>query len=118
MRLVDKPHLRPHRCAAVPFIGQTADCRWVDTGQSLGFDDDRVYLSEPAIVDAAKLLGHPSVEEYTAVVHERDRLFARVTELEDELTEASRMVDAIDVIESADFRARKKAGRPKKPAAA
>jgi hypothetical protein len=114
MRLVDKPRLRPMCCAAVPFIGQTADCRWIDTGNDLGFDNDRVYLSEPAVQDAAKLLGYPTVEEHAEAVAELSRALARVEDLETELKEANQYLDSIDVLASRDFVARKKPGRPKK----
>jgi hypothetical protein len=113
MRLTDKPHFSPHRCAAIPFIGQTnPDTRWIDTGQEL--DREHVYLSDHAIREAIRLLDWATPEEHDALKRQTAELAHRVMELEEQLTEMEGVVGAIDVIESADFRARRRAGRPKK----
>lgn len=113
MRLTDKPHHSPYRCAAVPFIGQTSEnARWVDTGAEL--DREHVYLSDHAVREAMKVLGFPAPEEHDALSHQATRLSARVIELEAKLTEQQSYIDSIDVLASAGFRARKKPGRPKR----
>jgi hypothetical protein len=113
VRLTDKPYFTPFRCAAIPYVGQTHEnTRWIDTGEEL--DREHIYLSEHAIREACKLLGWASPEEHVALQHHAAELAGRVAELEDQLTEAERFADAIDVIESKQFRARKKTGRPKK----
>ena len=111
MRLVDRPTFRPMRCAAVPQLGATARCRWVDTGAEMPGFDNHIYLSEPAVLEAAKLFGFPTPAEYESVVAERDELEARVEELEREASGLQEAFDAIDVLASRDFRARKKPGK-------
>lgn len=115
MRLVDKPDGRPFCCAAFPHIGQTHEnTQWVDTGNEMVAVDPHIYLSDHAIREAIRVLGWATPEEHAALQHQAAELAGRVAELEDQLTEAERFADAIDVIESREFRARKKPGRPKK----
>jgi hypothetical protein len=114
MRLVNTPVMAPAHCAAMPHLGPSAtNVRWIDTGSSLEGWQDRVYLSSPAIETMWALLGHPSLRDIEELQAENQRL-------RDELAAASALADqasaalrAIDALESADFRARKKAGRPK-----
>jgi hypothetical protein len=62
----------------------------------------------------AVLVGLPSREELESVVSERDRLVRELEECRAALDSAERLVEAVDVLESRDFRARKKPGRPRK----
>jgi hypothetical protein len=103
---------RPHRCAVIPYIGPTSGHRFVDTGMDID-DWHHVYVSEPAVRQMAELVGMVPRGEVKA----RD---TRIAELEEQVGRlvaavetAERFRQAVDVIESADFRARKKAGRPK-----
>lgn len=118
MRVVDRPYSRPHRCAALPYVGQTKrGIRWIDTGCELPGFDNHVYLSETAVVEAARLLGWPAPGEFRRAVGERDAALAELEAVRAERDELQARFDAIDVLASADFVARKKAGRPaaKKP---
>lgn len=76
MRLVDRPYFRPQHCAAIPHRGQTATEageRWVDTGAEMPGFDNHVYLSETAVVEAARLLGHPTPNEHRKLQEELAR---------------------------------------------
>lgn len=76
--------------------------------------DPHIYLSVVAIREMAALVGLPSREELESVVGERDRLARELEECRAALDAAERLVEAVDVLESRDFRARKKPGRPRK----
>ncbi len=92
MQRVDRPVFKPSHCAAIPYIGQTAEGeRWVDTGIEMPGFDNHVYLSETGIREAAQALGLVFVdddaysEDLTALDDARvqvEALQARVAELE------------------------------------
>lgn len=92
MRRVDRPVFKPSHCAAIPYIGQTAEGeRWVDTGVEMPGFDNHVYLSETGIREVAATLGLVFVdddaysEDLTALEDAREvilKLEARVDELE------------------------------------
>jgi hypothetical protein len=87
MRIVDRPVTRPQHCAAIPHRGQTAEGeRWIDTGSELPGFDNHVYLSETAVLEAARLLGHPSQKQLDDAIAERDEA---LEELERALVELS-----------------------------
>jgi hypothetical protein len=115
VRLVDRPVLRPSHCAVFPFRAEDPD-GFVDTGSELPGFDNRVYVSAAAVREMAKLLGFPSPEEHSRVLGELERLRGEVERLEGEVREYDRRFEAIDVLESADFRARRRVGRPRKAA--
>lgn len=115
MRRCDKPVFEPYKCAAT-LRGEDAK-GWIDTGIELRGFDPHIYLSFGAIETAATIIGWSSPDVVAG-------LDARIAELERELhdrdlqlREADKLVDAIDVFESAGFRARKKPGRPPAKAA-
>lgn len=91
MRLVERPVTRPQHCAAIPHRGQTAvGERWIDTGSELPGFDNHVYLSETAVLEAARVLGHPSQKQLDAAVAERDEALG---ELEKALVELATLKD-------------------------
>lgn len=117
MQWVPKALTKPMRCAVLPQIGPNHPDGYIDTGSELPGRgdrwDDHVYVSVVALREMLKVVDWPLPEEHEA-------LERRVAELEDKLAmvEAERdryeaVIDGIDAIESADFRARKKTGRPK-----
>ena len=115
MRLVDKPTIAPAHCAAIPFLGPTSETtRWIDTGSEMVGWDGRVYLSDVAVRQCMSLFGFPSPGEYEQAVAERDAIRAELEALKVETRQIRRELDAIDVLESADFTRRKKPGRPPK----
>lgn len=67
---------------------------------------ERVYVSREAFERLSEVFGGSR----RAV--EADGLRARIVELEDELRELNRQFDAIDILASKGFQARKRPGRP------
>lgn len=119
MRIVDRPFARPMRCAAIPYIGQSYGERvWFDTGSEMQGPDDHVYLSGTAVKEAAAMIGWVSPGEHRLVKAELAGVNAQLEQERRRVLELQRRIDAIDVIESEGFRARKKAGRPPKEAMA
>jgi hypothetical protein len=109
--VVDRCELPPGHCIATM---SDQDARgFVDTLLTPALVDPRVYLSVSYIEEVARKLGM----EYEAE-GKIAGLEARVEELELELSEADKRIEAIDVMESAGFTARKRPGRkPAKPKA-
>lgn len=109
--------LAPQRCAVLPYVGPSRGCRFIDTGAHLtdGFHD-RVYVSETAVLEMARMLGLPAKGEYREAKDRVQALEAQLTRANAELVDLREKFNAIDVLASADFRARKKPGRTKAPA--
>lgn len=123
MRLVQHPGLAPHRCAVLPYLGASNSAGFFDSEQELGPPGarvrDRVYVSFEAVCEMARLLGWVGPSVVKAKDADLASKQARIDQLEAELREADRFSQAIDVIESKDFRARQKRGpKPKKEAKA
>jgi hypothetical protein len=113
MRLVAKPQIRPMCCAALPYLGQSSpNVRWVDTGSEMPGFDNHVYLSEPAIIEAGRVLGLPTREEHEDARARIAQLEAEKEEMQARLTSQERRLASIEVLESEGFRIRKRPGRP------
>jgi hypothetical protein len=80
-----------------------------------GFEDP-CYAHESSVMDLARQLGWVSPYQSRLKDEQIDALKAEAAALTGELQDARRRLEAVDVIESAGFRARKKAGRPAKEA--
>lgn len=113
MRIVDVAAVYPMKCA----VSARTQGPFVDTG----CEDDYgqlIYLHVDVARQAGGLAGMGDVKELEGLLEEaRSRiaeLEAEIEEVAAERDEAVRFLDAIDVLESKDFRARKKTGRPKK----
>ena len=110
MRLADEAEFFPSACAVTgrgdgPFVDFQAHAPWVDP---------HVYIRQDIVREAAVLLGMVEGSELEAARAEIARLEDKVSELDNEVRELGRFVDAVDVLESREFRARKKPGRPRK----
>jgi hypothetical protein len=115
VRFVDRPHLAPHVCAVTLRGGTDASVKqWVETDVNLTGIDPHVYLSDVALREGARLIGWASPEDYQVAVERVGELEREVNDLSLQLAEADRHLTAIDTLESAGFRARKKTGRPPK----
>lgn len=102
MRLVERPHTKPMRCAAIPHIGQSRrDVRWIDTGSEMDGFDNHIYLCEPAVRDAAKLLGYPTPGEHAQLREERDALAFELAKVRADLLDASETLRAISTVQAA-----------------
>lgn len=104
MRLVPRPVFKPQRCAAVPYIGQTAaEERWVDTGSEMDGFDNHIYLSESAVKAAGDVLGIPSIKDHAEVL--------RLLELaEQEIAVLNKRVAELEPLEAAFMRVRTSKG--------
>ena len=108
MWIVDHPTLTPSCC----MLTLKAGVPCVDFGRDFDFNHQgRMYLSVSIARDIGKLCGLVEPEDQTDEVA---RLQTELESVRAELEELQRFKAAVDVIESQDFRARKRAGRPKK----
>ena len=118
MRWVDRALTKPSRCAVIPSIAGTHPDGFIDTGSEMPGKgdrwDDHVYVSVVALREMVRLMGWPTVEEHSEMVGEIDGLRSELAETQAALERAETVLDSIDALESADFRARRKTGRPKK----
>jgi hypothetical protein len=114
MRLVPRASIRPMRCAVLPHIGANHPAGFIDTGSELiGGMDNHVYVSRVAVQEMARMIGWVPVRDVKAAQAERDEALAQVAELEQQLAETQRNLDAVDQLVSAGFASRRKPGRPK-----
>lgn len=118
MKWVESAVVKPHRCAVIPFIGTHDDLGFIDTGSEMDGFDNHVYVSVRAVHEMARLLGLPSRDEYNQLVLEANQTARQLEQTTADLREARRHLDAIDALESADFRTRRRVGRPRKDTAA
>jgi hypothetical protein len=113
---VAKALMAPHHCAVNPHLGsEPAKGLW-DTGYDLpgpGANLHRVYVAVSTIEDLARREGWISRDDAQELRQHVASLVRETGELRAEVALAQGKLDAIDVIESEGFRARKKAGRPK-----
>jgi hypothetical protein len=115
MRIVERPYAKPNHCALLPYVGQAkVGERWFTNATFLHGPEDQVYVCESAVKECARMIGwHPPGE-----IRARDRqiaqLAADLAAAETRGAELQQRWDAVDVIESEGFRARKKPGRPLK----
>lgn len=124
-RWVDAAAIRPHHCALVPYLGNSAARGgFIDTGVDLnGPGGDRVYLSAVGLEEYRRLglldgiLGEETAR-HAAAQAAYDRVLAakdaEIAELRAELQDADRQLEAVHVLKSAGYTAARKPGRPPK----
>ena len=76
--------------------------------------EGRVYVGKRGMETLAQAFGYPTLSEWQRTKDELEVISSEVELLRNENQELSRSVDAIDLLESHGFSARKKTGRPKK----
>lgn len=113
MRFVQQAAVKPSRCAVLPQVGGSHRDGYIDTGSEMlgggdGRWDQHVYVSVVAVKEMAAMIGwcDPAPLEARLAQVEAELEQARA-----ELAQANRHLDAIDVLESEGFRARKRPGR-------
>lgn len=114
MRFVERAPVRPHHCAVIPHLGANHKDGYIDSGNEMSCIDPHIYVSVVAVREMARLIGDPSREEFEAATARVAQLEEELAAAKDALDSAERFIEAIDAIESRDFRARKKPGRPRK----
>lgn len=113
MRFVEKAEIRPGRCAVIPTIPGNHVDGFFDTGSEMPGFDNHIYVSLVAVREMARKLNWVSPETYQEALDQVAALERQIKDLEADLLEADKFASAVDVLESRDFRARKKPGRPK-----
>lgn len=110
MRLVDKPHFEPYKCALTLRADDTV---WVDAGHELRGFDPRVYLSGAGIQSAARVIGW----EDPAPLKERIAELERANDdLRAQMSEYDRELDAVYTLKNRGWQQGAKPGRPAKAA--
>lgn len=108
MFLVESATLRPALC----MFTKSAKGPFIDLGRDFDFDHDgRIYIRVEYARELGRFVGLTDPEDVEALRVELDSALAEVAHLEEELAQADGVIDAIDVIESRDFRSRKRPGR-------
>lgn len=111
MHWVERPFIEPHQCA-VTLRGASQSERFIDTGQNVICRDPHIYVSQEGAESIARFLGWTSPDERAELEEHIETLEHANTDLNLQLAESDKFINAIDVLESAQFRARKKPGRP------
>lgn len=115
MRLVPHAAIRPHRCAVIPFIGNSNTKRgFFDTGVDLPGWDPHVYVSVEAVEQMASQVGwqpNQIAAGYARQVKDRDQ---QIGTLEARIAELEQQVSAVQVLKAAGYTAARKPGRPPK----
>lgn len=110
MNVIARAEAHPAACAVTgftegPFVDTHARCRQINP---------HIYLHVSVARAAGLAVGLVDGSELQSVALENERLRAELDRAETELADLNAVIDAVDTLESAQFRARKKPGRPKK----
>jgi hypothetical protein len=114
MRRVQQASIAPFRCAVIPFMGNQSASGFIDTGMDLIGVDPHVYVSFEGAVEIAKEIGWVGPSVVKELEDNYSFIASRCEQLEAELAEANKHLDAIDFIATGPMKAYKKQGRPKK----
>lgn len=95
LRWVPRASIRPHRCAVIAHIG-SSNKGFFDTGTD--FFQDRVYVSVDAVELMATSLGWEPPTRVKAREQKEGDLRQRVADLEAQLAEADRELNAVEVL--------------------
>lgn len=117
MRFVQDAGRVPNRCAFYPQIGPSHPEGFVESDMLVD-DHFSTYVSVTALREIALTIPQVGLCPRSELVEAQARLEAIKAEneaLKEDLKQADQVINAIDVLEGAEFRARKKPGR--KPAA-
>ncbi len=109
MRYVRSAVRRPHRCAAIGFIGMNHAEGYIDTETE--FEGERVYISVVGVKEMAKIIGLPTRADYESLLKELDKASAELLDVQEALGDATSRLDAIHVLKAAGYSAQRKPGR-------
>jgi hypothetical protein len=112
VRWVPHAAMRPHRCAVIPFVGNSSSkYGFLDTGMDLPGWDPHVYISGEAVLEMMRAFGfdRPTADPRVKTLE------ARVQELQVKLAEAAKFREATEyTLEAFGSKVKNKPGR--KPA--
>lgn len=118
MRYVERLHIRPMHCLAIPFLGANHPKGYVDFGVELTGFDNHVAISVEAMQQAARDVpqcGLVSKEFLTLALAESKALKRENEDLKEQLAEADKFAEAAEwTLRHFDTRVQQKPGR--KPA--
>ena len=117
MRLIEEVVTRPNHCVVMPHMGAHHERGYVDTGAICYGVDPHIVISVIAAEEIGAVIGMVPREDHTQLQAEAEQLRLQVAELQEKLDGEEAFRRAVDVIESADYRARRRQGRPNKPKA-
>jgi hypothetical protein len=118
VRLVQHAALPPHRCAVVPFIGNSSAKRgFVDTGMDLPGRDPHVYVSVDAVEQMARMVGWQPAFVLDDFRRQIADLKGELEALKAIVAQRDEQLDAVKVLKNAGFAQQGVPGRPRKAAA-
>lgn len=118
MRWVPHAAVRPHRCAVVPFIGNsTAKNGFIDTGMDLPGWDPHVYVSVEAVEEMARMIGWQPAHVQAGHKQRAADITARLEEARAELDRVNEQLAAVRVLKNGGFAQANPPGRPRKAVA-
>lgn len=115
--------MTPMHCAVVPTIGQVSGHRFIDTGYDMYVNSvntpNRIYVSEPAAGEMARMFGWTSPGDTKALRECVEALEAEIAAAQAARDDAVRQLAAVRVLKQGGYVQANPPGRPKKtPAAA
>lgn len=118
MRWVAHAAMRPHRCAAVPFIGNSnAKKGFIDTGTDLAGWDPHVYVSVEAVEEMARMIGWQPAHVQQVNAAKASDVRAELEAAKAEADVLREQLAAVRVLKQTGFVQANPPGRPKKVAA-
>lgn len=118
MRFVERAVARPNRCVVFPQLGSEHPKGYIDSGNELTCIDPHAYVSVEAVEQMGQLIGIPTKAEWTLALAEREEMQRTIEELQAELAECNRELDAISTLRARGYQPERRRGRPPKTAAA
>ena len=117
MRFVRSAVRRPHRCAAIPFVGMNDPEGFIDTDTE--YDGERVYVSVKAVKEMVRIIGWPSKQDFTTLAGDYRKSASRCADLESKVEDLESQLKAIHTLKMAGATTQAKPGRkPKEEAVA
>lgn len=111
MDRIERPMWEPHHCC---FTLKHEDPEGFYPGQFINGRDPRAVIAVSYVRTLAKDLGYVHPDEHQKALDQNAELLDQIDAMQSEMTELQRKVEAIDLLQSAGYVARKKPGRPTK----
>lgn len=118
MRIVSNPEIRPAKCAVLPYVSGFREGGYVDTGSEMEPSPmpSRVYVSVQAVGELGKVVGLIPADVHAETVDALDEANRRILDLEEEVAQADRQLDAVHTLRRSGYSTGAKPGRkPKEP---
>jgi hypothetical protein len=108
---IERPMWEPHHCC---FTLKHEDPEGFYPGQFINGRDPRAVIAVSHVRTLARDLGYVHPDEHQAVLEQKAELEDQINAMQSEMDHMHRQVEAIDLLQSAGYVARKKPGRPPK----